>query len=56
MASHIAIRFFLAADRVASYGIKIEYMPTGEMLADILTKPLQGALLKKLIDKLLNWY
>ena len=53
---HIAIRFFFVADRVASEEIKIEYMPTGEMLADILTKPLQGALFKKLRDKLLNWY
>jgi hypothetical protein len=35
--------------------INIEYMPTGEMLADILTKPLQGALFKKLRNQLLNW-
>ena len=53
---HIAIRFFFVADRVASEEIKIEYMPTGGMLADILTKPLQGALFKKLRDKLLKWY
>ena len=53
---HIAIRFFIVADRVASKEIKIECIPTGEMLADILTKPLQGALFKKLRDKLLNWY
>ena len=37
---HIAIRFFFVADRVASKEIKIEYMPTREILADILTKPL----------------
>ena len=55
---HIGIRFFFVADRVASKEIKIEYMPTGETLADILTKPLQGALelFKKLRDKFLNWY
>ena len=53
---HIAIRFFFISDRVASKEISIEYMPTGEMLADILTKPLQGALFMKLRDKLLNWY
>ena len=53
---HIAIRFLFVADRVASKEIKIEYVPTGEMLADILTKPPQGALFKKLRDKLLNWY
>ena len=53
---HIAIRFFFVSDRVASKEIKIEYMPTGEMLADILTKPLQGAIFIKLRDRLLNWY
>ena len=53
---HIAIRFFFIADRVASNELCIEYMPTEEMLADILTKPLQGTLFKKLRDKLLNWY
>ena len=37
---HIAIRFFFVADRVASKEIKIDYMPTREILADILTKPL----------------
>ena len=52
---HIA-RFFFVADRVASKEIEIKYMPTGEMLADILTKPLQGASFKKLRDKLLKWY
>ena len=53
---HIAIRYFFISDRVASKEISIEYMPTGEMLADILTKPLQGALFIRLRDKLLNWY
>ena len=38
---HIAIRFFFVADRVNSKEIEIEYMQTGEMLADILTKPLK---------------
>ena len=49
---HTAIRFFFVDDRVASKEIKIEFMPTGEMLADILTKPLQGTLFKKLRDKI----
>jgi hypothetical protein len=53
---HIAIRFFFLADRVNSNEISIEYMPTGEMLADILTKPLQGELFRRLRDRLLNWY
>ena len=53
---HIAIRYFFVSDRVKTGEIKIEYMATGEMLADILTKPLQGQLFVKLRDRLLNWY
>ena len=52
---HIAIRFFFIADRVASKEIKIEYLKTGEMIADILTKPLQGSLFMRLRRELLNW-
>ena len=52
---HIAIRYFFVADRVAAKEIDVEYLSTTEMLADILTKPLQGALFEKLRDALLNW-
>ena len=34
--------------------IKIHYLPTSDMIADVLTKPLQGELFRKLRDKLLN--
>ena len=53
---HIAIRYFFVSDRVKSGEITIEYMATEEMLADILTKPLQVQLFIKLRDRLLNWY
>jgi len=52
---HIAIRFYFVADRVASKEISVEYMRTGDMIADILTKPLQGALFERLRGLLLNW-
>ena len=52
---HIAIRFYFVADRVASKEITIEYMETSYMLADILTKPLQGNLFIRLRNVLLNW-
>jgi hypothetical protein len=35
--------------------IKIEYLPTGDMIADMLTKPLQGDLFRRLRKELLNW-
>jgi hypothetical protein len=53
---HIAIRFYFIADRVASTEIAIQNLSTGEMVADILTKPLQGQLFVCLRDQLLNWY
>lgn len=52
---HIAIRFYFVADRVQSKEIKIQYMQTSNMLADILTKPLQGKLFIRLRNQLLNW-
>jgi hypothetical protein len=39
---HIAVRYFFIADRVKSEEIRIEYCPTGIMIAYYFTKPLQG--------------
>ena len=36
--------------------IKIIYLKTEDMIADILTKPIQGKLFIKLRSLLLNWY
>jgi hypothetical protein len=52
---HIAIRFFFVKDRIDAGEIAIEYLPTEDMIADILTKPLQGDLFRKLRRMLLNW-
>jgi hypothetical protein len=52
---HIAIRYFFISDRIASGEIKVEYLSTTDMIADILTKPLQGALFRRLRSLLLNW-
>ena len=51
---HIAIRYFFVKDRIDSKEVRVEYMRTGEMIADILTKPLQGALFERLRKQLLN--
>ena len=53
---HIHVRYFFIKDRVDSGEIAIQYMPTDEMTADILTKPLVGEKFRKLKAKLLNWY
>ena len=52
---HIAIRFFFVKDRVDAGEIKVEYMKTADMVADVLTKPLQGTYFRKLRAQLLNW-
>jgi Reverse transcriptase (RNA-dependent DNA polymerase) len=51
---HLNIRYFFITDRVADKDLTIEYCPTKEMLADYFTKPLQGALFRKLRDELMN--
>jgi hypothetical protein len=53
---HINVRYFFIKDRVDSGEIAIQYLPTDEMTADILTKPLVGEKFRKLKAKLLNWY
>jgi hypothetical protein len=37
---HIDLRFNFIRDQVAQNSINIEYLPTAEMISDILTKPL----------------
>ena len=44
---HIHVRFFFIKDRADSKEVRIVYCPTGDMVADILTKPLQGYLFVK---------
>ena len=51
---HINVRYFFTKDKVESGELVIEYLPTEEMLADLLTKPLQGALFRRLRNQLLN--
>ena len=48
----INIRYFFITDKVKSGEVDIEYMPTGEMIGDYFTKPLQGALFQKMRDQI----
>ncbi len=40
---HINVRYFFVMDRLAKGKIRLEWCPTGDMVADFMTKPLQGA-------------
>ena len=53
---HIAIRFYFVKDRIDAGEVVVEYLPTEAMIADVLTKPLQGTLFRKLRSELMNWY
>ena len=44
---HINIRHFWITDHLKSEGITVHHCPTENMLADFLTKPLQGSLFRK---------
>jgi hypothetical protein len=52
---HINIRYFFVKDRVDAGELLITYLSTDEMIADVLTKPLQGTLFVKLRNLLLNY-
>jgi hypothetical protein len=52
---HINIRYFFLADRIANKEVDIQYCPTGKMLADFFTKPLQGTPFRKFRDLIMNF-
>jgi hypothetical protein len=51
---HMNIRYFFIKDQVDSNRVKIEHCPTGDMLADYFTKPLQGMQFQRLRDEIMN--
>jgi hypothetical protein len=51
---HIDIKFFFLRDRSDTNDISVIYTPTHDMIADLLTKPIQSAQFRKLKDLLLN--
>ncbi len=51
---HIGIRYFWVNDRIVSGDVVLEYLATKDMAADILTKPLQGILFRKMRTLLQN--
>ena len=51
---HIDIRFYFICDRVKRGELCVEYQETEEMVADLLTKPVQGRQFVYLRDRLLG--
>jgi len=44
---HLNVRYFFVTDMIQKGVIKVDYCPTGDMIADFFTKPTQGSLFKK---------
>jgi hypothetical protein len=51
---HLDIRYFFVTDRIRAKKLTVEYCPTGDMWADVFTKPLQGAAFIKFRRLILN--
>ena len=51
---HIVIKFYFICDRYQSKEIDVEYIQTDQMIADALTKPLQGEKFRKFRNLILN--
>ena len=51
---HINIRYFFITDRVSNEEVSIKWCPTGDMIGDYATKPLQGSLFRKFRDQIMG--
>jgi hypothetical protein len=51
---HLNIRYYFVTDRIRAKQLTVEYCPTGDMWADVFTKPLQSAAFVKFRRLILN--
>jgi len=51
---HILVRYFYIQERIAKGDVIVQYLPTENMIADILTKPLTGKLFVVMRNLILN--
>jgi hypothetical protein len=51
---HINIRYYFVSDRINQGERTVEWCPTGDMTADFMTKPTQGALFRKFRDQIVG--
>lgn len=51
---HINIRYFFITDRISKGEVRVEWCPTGDMVADFMTKPLQGSTFKRFRDLIMG--
>ena len=51
---HINVRYFWLRERIKVGDLSLKYVPTGAMLADILTKPMQGTMFHNFVRNFCN--
>lgn len=51
---HVDKKYFFVHDRIEQGEVIVKYKPTEEMIADIMTKPLQGKLYMEMRQRLMN--
>jgi len=51
---HLNIKYFFVKNYIDDKQLEIKYIPTNNMIADVLTKPLQGKKFKRLRNILLG--
>ena len=51
---HINVRYFFITDRIAKGEVRVEWCPTKEMIADFMTKPLQGSVFRNFRDLIMG--
>ena len=51
---HIEVRYYFITDHIDRDRVRVSYCPTGDMLADYFSKPLQGSLFRKFRNLILN--
>ena len=51
---HLNVRYFFVRDSIQKMELKLEYLPTKLMIADLMTKPVVGKLLVSLRNAMLG--
>jgi hypothetical protein len=51
---HFSIKYFFITDLIKRQEVKVDYCPTGSMLADYMTKPLIGIKFEKFRKDIMN--
>ena len=51
---HVHISYFFITDRIKQKKIQVEYCPTGDIIADYFTKPIQESIFKKFRNMILG--